>query len=781
LEASIKGSKRLTAERNARRNKLPRKRVFCATPKGVATADVLLAPLINFLTSKDAPHPPDQLNERLGRIPNAIPHVALAILAPVLDAVERGFEKPSESRLLRNPDGSVAKRADNWRMLLAKETGETLCSWLLLKERDMAEAAEAKKRGKRLIPGKRRGRKSDYKYLKENWSSLACVAAGDWAIRVVISLSCFDVDANGRFCIAPEWKGHIDKILEDLQRKHPVLLPHREPPQPTKGWLTHHGERLCTQAVKDWRPETRAAFEATLKTATSGPFAELVDARLSLPFQHVDGLNHLKAVPLRIKQELLPLVDKFAVELMNHKGDQGKSDRKTVKADLRDALWCGNGAVYLDYACDRRGRAYAEHHLNYAREDHVRALFEFERGEPLGADGMFWLEVHTANCDGKTDKEPWDDRRRWVKQHEHMIERIAADPQGSFDDWRGADKPFAFVAACMEWSRARKDPQGFITHLPIGFDGTCNGIQHLALLSRDEEAGRLVNLMDCDRPQDIYRVVTQHIMQLLEEEDPRLRSDNKKVNDAWCYGWWRERLAPLSDKNKRKLFKNPTMTFPYSATSEGRGDAIVEVYRSLFKLNEPRPEATRFLAKAVKVACEDKLKGPADIMRYIRELARYRLQQGKFLEWRSTTGFPFVNMYHEPNVVTVDLGFGGVRAQYRVADGTLPKTMDNKILNAASPNFIHSLDATHLMLTVLRANEEGIRDILTVHDSLACLAPHAQRFGKIIRTQLAMLYIAGDPLKALRDANVDDPNLFPLPDRGSLDPFGVQFAEYAFM
>ena len=276
----------------------------------------------------------------------------------MLDAVERGFEKPSESRLLRNPDGSVAKRADNWRMLLAKETGETLCRWLLLKERDMAEAAEAKKRGKRLIPGKRRGRKSDYKYLKENWSSLACVAAGDWAIRVVISLSCFDVDANGRFCIAPEWKGHIDKILEDLQRKHPVLLPHREPPQPTKGWLTHHGERLHTQAVKDWRPETQAAFEATLKTAehppeTSGPFADLADARLSLPFQHVDGLNRLKAVPLRIKQELLPLVDQFALKLMNRKGDQAIADRKTVKADLRDARWCGNGAIYLDYAFDR--------------------------------------------------------------------------------------------------------------------------------------------------------------------------------------------------------------------------------------------------------------------------------------------------------------------------------------------------------------------------------------------------------------------------------------------
>ena len=107
--------------------------------------------------------------------------------------------------------------------------------------------------------------------------------------------------------------------------------------------------------------------------------------------------------------------------------------------------------------------------------------------------------------------------------------------------------------------------------------------------------------------------LTHHIMKLLQDGDPRLRSENKKINDAWCYGWWLERLDSLSDKNKRKLFKNPTMTFPYSATSEGRGDAIVDVYRALFELNELQPEATRFLAKAVRIACEDKLKGPVRI------------------------------------------------------------------------------------------------------------------------------------------------------------------------
>jgi len=113
---------------------------------------------------------------------------------------------------------------------------------------------------------------------------------------------------------------------------------------------------------------------------------------------------------------------------------------------------------------------------------------------------MGWLEIHTANCEGSTDKRPWADRLRWTKDNTDLIERVAANPQGILEHWCKADKkpdkPFAFVAACMELSRARKDPAGFITHLPIPFDCTCNGIQHLAMLSRDEEAGRLVNLVD---------------------------------------------------------------------------------------------------------------------------------------------------------------------------------------------------------------------------------------------------------------------------------------------
>jgi hypothetical protein len=97
LDDSIRDSERLTKERHARRQKRLAKRPYGATPEFVAvTADGgLLQLLIDFLESlPEEFKPPDELNERLGSIPNAIPHVALAILAPILDVAARGWDGP---------------------------------------------------------------------------------------------------------------------------------------------------------------------------------------------------------------------------------------------------------------------------------------------------------------------------------------------------------------------------------------------------------------------------------------------------------------------------------------------------------------------------------------------------------------------------------------------------------------------------------------------------------------------------------------------------------------
>jgi DNA-directed RNA polymerase len=705
-----------------------------------------------------------------------------------------------------------------------------------------------------------------------------------------------------------------------VARRDQAWRPHRTPPKPWTGWQVKYPDRLRAQLVRDWRPHVRPAIEAHFAAAIPaeprGPLSELAHLKEPLPFLHADGQNALKAVPLRINQDLLPLVAKFAVPAMRRDvkkivggaieiGPHGKkmrvdydvvagpddkklkADRRTVKADLDHARWCGDEPFYLDYNCDKRGRLNALQDFNYMREDHVRALFEFARPAPLVDDGaggkqaIDWLQIHVANCyaEDQTDKKPWDDRLRWARDNIDFIERVAAAPEDTFDPegtlkrgWRNADKPFAFVAACKELSRALKNPESFETHLPIGFDCTANGLQHLVLLSfdrrsqnlateRDWEAARLVNLVgfdigsvrypreadyraiadpaqramryrqagealvaalrlnEAEAPQDVYQVVGERIVQLLEGEDDRLftkvkgrtkkredgffeafdrdwrslgmfpdkasaraaikrlpKPQGKSKRDAWCFGYWRNRFSEMDRKQKRKLLKTPTMSFAYSSTVGGMADEMVDTYFDLFEGHEPENDAAIFLAKAVGAACRDILPGPARIMKYIRALALHRYHDNEFLEWISPSGFPFVNMYHEPHCDHLDLS-GGVWGRYTVANGASRVRRKTKMLNTASPNFIHSLDAAHLIRTVLEANRDGIHDILTVHDSFACLAPFARRFGQIIRREMAILH-ALDPLRSLSKANGDP---LPLPQRGNIDPLGLQNAEYLCM
>jgi DNA-directed RNA polymerase len=112
-----------------------------------------------------------------------------------------------------------------------------------------------------------------------------------------------------------------------------------------------------------------------------------------------------------------------------------------------------------------------------------------------------------------------------------------------------------------------------------------------------------------------------------------------------------------------------------------------------------------------------------------------------------------------------------------VADGHTGKILGEKARNGAAPNFVQSMDAAHLIRVVLASAEEGITDIVTVHDSFASLAPHVKRFNQIIRTQLAILYQTYDPIRTLQNCNLSD---VPAPEVGDLDPLDVQFGELSW-
>src|SRR5262249_9396200 len=119
------------------------------------------------------------------------PHVALAILAPVLDTIARGREGGDRVFIL-NRKGAAVRKRDPWRTSLAEQLGIGLRDWLV--QREMAQAAplisavEAMEAAglveTKRIPRIRRGRKPAYKFLYDDWTASECVIAGDWMLRV---------------------------------------------------------------------------------------------------------------------------------------------------------------------------------------------------------------------------------------------------------------------------------------------------------------------------------------------------------------------------------------------------------------------------------------------------------------------------------------------------------------------------------------------------------------------------------------------------------------------
>jgi DNA-directed RNA polymerase len=65
---------------------------------------------------------------------------------------------------------------------------------------------------------------------------------------------------------------------------------------------------------------------------------------------------------------------------------QLKQDLLQLERDLAVADRLKGAPFYVPLNIDFRGRIYPIPHFNYQREDHIRALFLFDRGEPIGSE-----------------------------------------------------------------------------------------------------------------------------------------------------------------------------------------------------------------------------------------------------------------------------------------------------------------------------------------------------------------------------------------------------------
>jgi DNA-directed RNA polymerase len=71
-----------------------------------------------------------------------------------------------------------------------------------------------------------------------------------------------------------------------------------------------------------------------------------------------------------------------------------------------------------------------------------------------------------------------------VPMFKKWVEQTAKHPEHK---WQGPDKPFLFLGSCMELASALRVGPSYVTRLPVSFDGSCSGLQHLCAMTLPEK------------------------------------------------------------------------------------------------------------------------------------------------------------------------------------------------------------------------------------------------------------------------------------------------------
>jgi DNA-directed RNA polymerase len=429
--------------------------------------------------------------------------------------------------------------------------------------------------------------------------------------------------------------------------------------------------------------------------------------------------------------------------------------------------------IYYPHSVDFRGRAYPiPPVLNHIGADVSRGLLTFANGKELGAVGLQWLKVHMANLYGY-DKASLRDREQFASDHLDDIRDSVANPLGGKMWWTKAEDPWQCLACCFELKAAHdmSDPTRYVSKLPVHQDGTCNGLQHYAALGGDRAGATQVNLEPSDRPQDIYTGVAELVNEMVVED--------VKKNNAYA--------KFMDGKVTRKVVKRTVMTNVYGVTFIGAKRQVHDELKAIFpnfQVQDGIPSLSmvaNYIAHKIFAALGKIFNGAQEIQYWLGECgdrittsmspsqiaklmdraegrdpgydAKYKAplkmtpavkkKLEKDIEsfktsiiWTTPLKMPVVQPYRKESLHIVKTTIQNITLSKQSAKDEIDR---RKQLQAFPPNFIHSLDASHMLLSALKCSELGI-DFAAVHDSFWTHAADIPNLNVVLRDSFVRMH-----------------------------------------
>ena len=378
-------------------------------------------------------------------------------------------------------------------------------------------------------------------------------------------------------------------------------------------------------------------------------------------------------------------------------------------------LYSKKEKFYFPMQVDYRGRVYSVPSFVSPQScDLGRSCLEFYNGVPIkNEEDARWLKIHGANVWGR--KGTFEDRIAWIEHNTDDIIKIADDPY-KYKLWQDASEPWAFLAFCFEYGAYKKEGYGFVTHLPCRMDASCNGIQILSLLLKDEKIGKLTNLVPDLPPQDVY----QHIADRVNKNLHRAKSRQSLAGDWLKWGI------------DRKYCKRIVMTKPFGMNGYTSTFELESVFLSEVRNGRSNPfskseylEALLYLSSVINKQTNIVLENHIKFMKWIKSVV---LGCNDTLKWESPFGLEIQQHIHESVQIGLYsvLGMEKTTLNYRKEkDNVDPK----KQAKAVVANYIHSIDASVVHFLACKADY----DVTTIHDCFATQSPHAPKMHKELR------------------------------------------------
>ena len=420
-------------------------------------------------------------------------------------------------------------------------------------------------------------------------------------------------------------------------------------------------------------------------------------------------------------------------------GEQSKVFRNT--AILNTIHGADGWASYQFYSAmfmDFRGRMYARNpFFSYQSSDLARGHLMFAQKKLMTDKGYQHLLVHTANSFNQTytvaelskldwmelnyipdldkddiktidvDKMSIQDRKNWADENLTMFTEIVDDPMNN-KIWLKADKPWVFLSLCYEiiaYWETLGNGEDYYSQIPIAIDGASNGTQHLAAISRDERAGRMVGLTPMSKPVDFYIEVAKGII------GDEVGTDIGKL------------LSKIPMKYIRKgITKRGTMTRAYDAGIRCIADIIYDdSYTAGLTVKYGITRNIAFLlAKALVKTYNTLCEGPVKVKEYLQQLVKFQITVNKEsnVSWVTPTGFKVVSEKYYTKRHFVRIYLQDKQRKLIIQEQT-DKPMVSDIMSGISPNYIHSMDASHMALVINELHELGITSFGAIHDSFS--------------------------------------------------------------